>query len=144
LLDLSGGHAVGTAGALYRVPEPLAQGWFLGGGVFRGFVVPCTVSLRDRAGASCLASAGGPSIWTVDASRSPSRSPPPPGAPRSGRPRARTRNARLRSMSRRSLHIVAARLGDDPTTVLHTYAHLLPRSDEQAARTLAAVLVGSD
>ena len=31
------------------------------------------------------------------------------------------------------LHIVAGRLGDDPTTLLSTYAHLLPRSDAQAA-----------
>jgi integrase len=28
------------------------------------------------------------------------------------------------------VHIVAARLGDDPNTVLGTYAHLLPQSDE--------------
>ena len=28
------------------------------------------------------------------------------------------------------IHIVAARLGDDPKTVLGTYAHLLPQSDE--------------
>lgn len=39
------------------------------------------------------------------------------------------------------LHIVAARLGDDPTTMLSTYAHLLPRSDAQAAEAVAAVLV---
>jgi integrase len=34
------------------------------------------------------------------------------------------------------VHIVAARLGDDPKTVLSTYAHLLPSSDEspQSAR----------
>jgi integrase len=31
------------------------------------------------------------------------------------------------------LHIVAARLGDDPTTMLGTYAHLLPQSDAAAA-----------
>jgi hypothetical protein len=42
---------------------------------------------------------------------------------------------------RRVLHIVAARLGDDPTTMLSTYAHLLPRSDAQAAEAVAAVLV---
>jgi integrase len=39
------------------------------------------------------------------------------------------------------LHVVAGRLGDDPKTVLDTYAHLLPRSDEQAAAVVAAVLV---
>lgn len=39
------------------------------------------------------------------------------------------------------LHIVAGRLGDDPTTLLSTYAHLLPRSDEQAAEAVAAALV---
>ena len=38
------------------------------------------------------------------------------------------------------LNVVAARLGDDPTTVLATYAHLLPQSDELAAGTIAAVL----
>ena len=38
------------------------------------------------------------------------------------------------------LHIVAGRLVDDPTTLLSTYAHLLPQSDEQAAQTVAAVL----
>jgi integrase len=40
------------------------------------------------------------------------------------------------------VHIVAARLGDDPKTVLDTYAHLLPRSDEQAAERVAALLAG--
>ena len=38
------------------------------------------------------------------------------------------------------LHIVAARLGDHPPTVLATYAHLLPSSDEQAAEQVAAAL----
>jgi integrase len=38
------------------------------------------------------------------------------------------------------LHVVAARLGDDPKTVLSTYAHLLPHSDSGAAETAAAVL----
>jgi integrase len=36
------------------------------------------------------------------------------------------------------VHIVAARLGDDPKTVLSTYAHLLPSSDEIAAERVAA------
>jgi len=31
------------------------------------------------------------------------------------------------------LHIVAARLGDDPAILLGVYAHLLPRSDALAA-----------
>jgi integrase len=39
------------------------------------------------------------------------------------------------------LHVVAGRLGDDPKTVLSTYAHLLPHSDEQAAEAVASVLV---
>jgi len=39
------------------------------------------------------------------------------------------------------VHVAAARLGDRPETLLQTYAHLLPQSDEQAARTLADVLV---
>jgi integrase len=38
------------------------------------------------------------------------------------------------------VHIVAARLGDDPGVVLNTYAHLLPSSDEQAAERVAALL----
>jgi integrase len=38
------------------------------------------------------------------------------------------------------VHIVAARLGDNPTTVLGTYAHLLPQSDEVAAERVAAAL----
>jgi integrase len=38
------------------------------------------------------------------------------------------------------VHIVAARSGDDPNTVLSTYAHLLPQSDEQAAERVAALL----
>jgi integrase len=38
------------------------------------------------------------------------------------------------------IHIAAARLGDDPTTVLDTYAHLLPPSDELAAEQVAAAL----
>jgi integrase len=41
------------------------------------------------------------------------------------------------------LHVVAARLGDDPKTVLGTYAHLLPHSDEIAAEAVAAALVDS-
>jgi len=39
------------------------------------------------------------------------------------------------------LHVVAARLGDDPKTILGTYAHLLPHSDELAADAVAAALV---
>jgi integrase len=38
------------------------------------------------------------------------------------------------------VHIVAARLGDDPKTILTTYAHLLPQSDEMAAERIAAAL----
>lgn len=38
------------------------------------------------------------------------------------------------------VHIVAARLGDDAKTVLTTYAHLLPQSDELAAERVAAAL----
>jgi integrase len=38
------------------------------------------------------------------------------------------------------LHVVANRLGDHPTTVLGTYSHLLPASDELAAQRMAAVL----
>jgi integrase len=38
------------------------------------------------------------------------------------------------------VHIVAAMLGDTPTTVLNTYAHLLPQSDEVAAERVAALI----
>ena len=38
------------------------------------------------------------------------------------------------------LHVVAKRLGDDPKTVLATYAQL-PHSDAMAAETVAAALV---
>jgi len=38
------------------------------------------------------------------------------------------------------VHIVAARLGDDAKTVLGTYAHLLPQSDELVAERVAALL----
>jgi integrase len=41
------------------------------------------------------------------------------------------------------VHIVGARLGDDPNTVLSTYAHLLQQSDELAAERAAAVLAVS-
>jgi integrase len=41
------------------------------------------------------------------------------------------------------VHIVAARLGDTPSTLLETYAHLLPQSDELAAQRIAAALVTS-
>jgi integrase len=39
------------------------------------------------------------------------------------------------------LHVVAARLGDDPKTILATYAHLLPHSDAEAAAVVAEALV---
>lgn len=39
------------------------------------------------------------------------------------------------------LHIVAARLGDKPETLLAVYAHLLPKSDEIAADTIAAAIL---
>jgi integrase len=41
------------------------------------------------------------------------------------------------------LHVVAGRLGDDPKTVLATYAHLLPHSDALAAEAVAAQLIGT-
>jgi integrase len=40
------------------------------------------------------------------------------------------------------VHVVAVRLGDRAETVLSTYAHLLPQSDEQAAERMAAALSG--
>jgi hypothetical protein len=40
------------------------------------------------------------------------------------------------------VHIAAARLGDTPTTILSTYAHLLPQSDEIAAERVAAAFAG--
>ena len=39
------------------------------------------------------------------------------------------------------LHVVAGRLGDDPKTILDTYAHLLSTSDEAAADVIAGALV---
>jgi integrase len=41
------------------------------------------------------------------------------------------------------VHMVAARLGDRAETVLATYAHLLPQSDEQAAERMAGRSPGS-
>lgn len=38
------------------------------------------------------------------------------------------------------LHVVAARLGDRPETILRTYAHLLPQSDVEAAEQVAALI----
>jgi integrase len=40
------------------------------------------------------------------------------------------------------VHVVAARIGDRPETVLRVYAHLLPASDEQAAEQVAGLLAG--
>jgi integrase len=48
--------------------------------------------------------------------------------------------ATLALMSGVPVHIVAARLGDAPTEILKTYAHLLPQSDELAAERIAAAL----
>jgi integrase len=39
------------------------------------------------------------------------------------------------------LHVVAGRLGDDPRTLLGTYAHLLPHSDAMAAEAVAAAII---
>jgi integrase len=39
------------------------------------------------------------------------------------------------------LHVVAGRLGDDPRTVLGTYAHLLPHSDAMAAEAVATAIL---
>jgi integrase len=38
------------------------------------------------------------------------------------------------------IHICAARLGDDPKTVLSVYSHLLPQSDEMGAERIAEAL----
>jgi integrase len=35
------------------------------------------------------------------------------------------------------VHVVAARIGERAETLLHVYAHLLPRSDEEAAEQSA-------
>ena len=40
------------------------------------------------------------------------------------------------------VHVVAARLGDDPATVLRHYAHLLPTTQREAADKFEAVLTG--
>jgi integrase len=41
------------------------------------------------------------------------------------------------------VHVVAAWLGDRPETILKTYSHLLPHSDEQAADEMAALLTSA-
>jgi integrase len=41
------------------------------------------------------------------------------------------------------VHVVAARLGDHPQTLLSTYAHLLPHSDVMAADAIAAAIVNT-
>jgi hypothetical protein len=38
------------------------------------------------------------------------------------------------------VHVAVARVGDDPNTLLSTYAHLLPQSDEVAAAKVASLL----
>jgi integrase len=40
------------------------------------------------------------------------------------------------------LHVVAARLGDRPETLLRVYSHLLPQSDEGAAEGMAELVAG--
>jgi hypothetical protein len=40
------------------------------------------------------------------------------------------------------VHIVAARIGDNPATLLTVYSHLLPQSDELAAERVAALIGG--
>jgi integrase len=50
-------------------------------------------------------------------------------------------HATLALEARVPLHVVAARLGDRPETMLATYAHLLPTSDAAAADAVAAALV---
>jgi integrase len=42
------------------------------------------------------------------------------------------------------VHVVATRLGDDPATVLRTYAHLIPTSDQQAADVVAAAVTSGE
>ena len=41
------------------------------------------------------------------------------------------------------VHVVAARLGDDPVTILRTYAHLLPTTQREAADRFEAILADS-
>jgi hypothetical protein len=41
------------------------------------------------------------------------------------------------------VHVVAARIGDRPETVLKTCAHLLPQSDEQAATEMADAIAAA-
>lgn len=38
------------------------------------------------------------------------------------------------------LHVMAARLGDRPETILRAYAHLLPTSDAETAEQVAALI----
>src|SRR5262249_62323060 len=50
-------------------------------------------------------------------------------------------HATIASTEGTPLHVVAGRMGDRAETLLATYGHLLPHSDEIAAETVAAVLV---
>lgn len=51
-------------------------------------------------------------------------------------------HATLMLLSGVPIHVVAARLGDDPATVLRNYAHLLPSSQREAADKFEAVIGG--
>jgi integrase len=53
-------------------------------------------------------------------------------------PRHTSATLALTATSPVPLHVVAGRIGDDPKTVLATYAHLLPHSDAMAADAVAA------
>ena len=79
----------------------------------------------------------------VSAARSTRSSASPPASRPARCTLLRHTAATLALTSGVPLHIVAARLGDDPKTVLSTYAHLLPQSDELAAERVAAALVTS-
>lgn len=66
---------------------------------------------------------------------------------RAGVPRTRIHDLRhthatLLLLAGVPVHVVAARLGDDPATVLRTYSHLLPGTQAEAAVRFEAVLGG--
>jgi integrase len=52
--------------------------------------------------------------------------------------------ATLMLIDRHRLHVVAARLGDRPETVLRVYAHLLPKSDAAAAEGMERLVAGDE
>jgi integrase len=89
-----------------------------------------------------------PTSWDGRSTRSVSRSGSPSTARRRASPpgslhvlRHTSATLALTATPPVPLHVVEGRPGDDPRTVLSTYAHLLPHSDAMAADAVAEALV---